>query len=460
MPIYRQSTELPYDVQTVFAWHKRPGALERLTPPFEDVEVLKRTGGIADGGTVTLSVKKAGMRVRWKLQHGPYEENRLFSDHQVQGPFAKWEHRHLFHPTEGGCRVEDEVDWEPPLGAIGQLMGGGAAERELRRLFDFRYTRLRTDLGRHAGTPPGSQGLSVAITGASGFMGSSLANFLETGGHRVIRMTRRRPAEGSPDVYWDYRRESIQLERIEGVDAVVHLAGEPLHGGRWDEAKKRAIRESRARGTRFLAESLALLRPKPRVLLSGSAIGIYGDRGNQQLVEESATGKGFLADVCRDWEAATKAASDAGIRTVHLRSGLVLSPAGGALPQMLLPFRMGAGGRLGRGRQFISWVDHDDAIGMIHHALVNDSIRGALNVTAPYPVTNATFTSTLGRVLGRPTLIPVPSLAIKAMFGEMGATLLLEGARVLPRKAEQTGFSFAFPGLEESLRYQLGRSAD
>ena len=176
-------------------------------------------------------------------------------------------------------------------------------------------------------------------------------------------------------------------------------------------------------------------------------------------MEESPTGKGFLADVCKDWEAATADASKAGIRTVHLRLGLVLSPSGGALPQMLLPFKMGAGGRLGRGRQFISWVDHDDALGMIHHAMVDESVHGAYNITSPFPVPNSTFTSTLGRVLGRPTLLPVPRLAIKAMFGEMGSTLLLQGARVLPRKAEQTGFTFDFPGLEESLRFQLGKPA-
>jgi len=458
MPTYKQSTELPFPTQTVFAWHMRPGALERLTPPFEDVRVVDRTGTIQDNGTVTLAVKKAGMRVRWKLRHAEFEQDRLFAEEQVSGPFGRWKHWHRFEPAgSAGCRVSDEVQWEPPLGAIGQMMAGGAAERELERLFAFRRARLSNDLTRHGSAPEGTGSLTVAITGASGFVGTALTAFLETGGHKVVRMVRRRPPEGSEDVYWDHRREVIDVERLDGVDAVVHLAGESLSDGRWDEAKKREIRDSRTRGTRFLAEALARVRPVPKVLVSASAIGYYGDRGNQRLVEGSSPGRGFLAEVCQDWEASTAPAARAHIRVVHLRSGLVLSAAGGALPQMLLPFKMGAGGRLGGGRQYTSWIDLDDLVGMIHHALVHENVTGALNATAPNAVTNATFTSTLGRVLHRPTVIPLPGLAIRALFGEKGRALLLEGARVLPDKAEKTGFSFLYPGLEESLRFQLGR---
>ena len=458
MPTYKHSVELPFSVQTVFAWHMRPGALERLTPSFEDVRVVDRVGTVRDNGTVTLAVKKAGMRVRWKLRHAEFEQDRLFAEEQVAGPFGRWKHWHRFEPTEsGGCRVEDEVHWEPPLGALGQMMGGGAAERELRRLFDFRHTRLRNDLTRHASAPEGTGPLTVAMTGASGFVGTALTAFLETGGHKVVRMVRRRPPEGSEDVYWDYKREVIDVERLDGVDAVVHLAGESLADGRWDDAKKRAIRDSRTLGTRFLAEALGRIRPVPKVLISASAIGYYGNRGNQRLVEGSSPGSGFLAQVCQDWEAATASAERARIRVVHLRSGLILSGAGGALPQMLLPFKMGAGGRLGGGKQYISWIDLDDMVGLIHHALVNPNVTGALNATAPNAVPNATFTTALGRVLHRPTVIPLPGLAIRALFGEKGRALLLEGARVLPDKAEKTGFSFLFPGLEESLRFQLGR---
>jgi uncharacterized protein (TIGR01777 family) len=451
MPTFKQAIELPHPVERVFSWHRRPGAFERLIPPFEDVRLIGRSGDLTNGGTVTLGVKKAGIRVRWHLRHTEFEEN---------GPFAAWEHRHRFTPTESGhCVLEEEVKWEPPLGALGELMGGGVAQRELRRLFDFRHARLANDLARHASAPAGSGPLTVAITGQSGLVGRALTSFLESGGHRVIRMVRRRPPEGSADVYWDYRREVIDLEGLAGADAVVHLAGEPLSEGRWDADKKRRIHESRSKGTRFLSDSLVRVRPRPRVLVSSSAVGFYGDRGNQRLVEGSPPGKGFLAEVCKDWEAATSSAEQAGIRVVHLRAGVVISGEGGALEPMLLPFKMGAGGRLGRGDQYISWIDHDDLVGLIHHALVHPSLGGPLNGTAPHAVTNGTFTGTLGRVLNRPTLIPVPSLAIKALFGEKGRALLLEGARVLPKKAEDSGFRFFFPGLEESLRFQLGRPA-
>jgi uncharacterized protein (TIGR01777 family) len=436
----------------------RPGAFDRLTPPYEDVRVVERTGGPQDEGTVTLSVKKAGMRLRWVLRHTDFEPDRLFTDEQVSGPFSRWVHRHRFLPAgDGRCLVEDEVEWEPPLGAIGELMGGGAAERELNRLFGFRHTRLRNDLARHASAPPDP--MTVAVTGASGLIGAALCAFLESGGHSVVRMVRRRPPEGSPDVYWDYRRGIIDLDSLEGVDAVVHLAGEPLATGRWDEAKKGAIRDSRVRGTRFLADALAVMRRRPGVLVSSSAVGYYGDRGDARLVEDSPPGKDFLARLCRDWEAATAPASKAGIRVVLLRAGLVISGAGGALEPMLLPFKMGAGGRLGGGGQYLSWVDHDDLIGMIHHALVRPEVQGALNGTAPHPVTNGTFTTTLGRVLNRPTVIPLPGLAIRALFGEKGRALLLQGARVLPDAAEKSGFTFDFPALEDSLRFQLGRPA-
>jgi hypothetical protein len=249
----------------------------------------------------------------------------------------------------------------------------------------------------------------------------------------------------------------VDARALEGVDAVVHLAGEPIFGLRWSEEKKGRILESRKAGTEFLARALAGLVRRPRVLVSGSAVGFYGDRGAEVLTEESTPGNGFLSKVCRAWEAATEPAERAGIRVVRLRTGMVLSATGGALGTMLLPFKMGVGGRLGSGRQYVSWIDLDDQVGLIYHALRTGQVRGALNATAPHPVTNASFTDTLGRVLGRPTLIPVPALGVKGLFGEMGEALLLHGARVLPRKAEATGFEFRYPGLEDSLRFQLGR---
>ncbi len=297
----------------------------------------------------------------------------------------------------------------------------------------------------------------VAVTGSTGLVGEPLVRALRQAGYRVVRVSRR--ANGQPGwVRWDPRRGVLDGSRLEGLHAVVHLAGEPIAGLRWTSAKKREILESREAGTLLLSRALASLRKRPTVLLSASAVGYYGDRGSERLSESSGPGDGFLADVCRKWEASTYPVSALGIRTVHLRSGHVLSPAGGLLGAILLPFRLGLGGRLGSGRQYMSWIDLDDAIGMILHALTDAGLRGPLNVTAPNPVPNAAFTDVLGRVVGRPTLIPAPSLAIRAVLGEMGEELLLAGQRVLPERALRTGYQFRFPDLEDALRHQLGLS--
>ena len=210
-------------------------------------------------------------------------------------------------------------------------------------------------------------------------------------------------------------------------------------------------------GTELLARTVSRLSSKPKVMISASAVGFYGDRGNELLTEGSKSGKGFLAGVCQQWEEATRQAERSGIRVVHLRTGMVLSPGGGALGTMLLPFKVGIGGRLGSGKQYVSWIDADDLLGLIYHSICEESVQGPLNATAPYPVPNATFADVLGRVLHRPTVIPVPGLAIRALFGEMGRELLLNGQRALPKKAEKTGYDFLCQGVEESLRFQLGR---
>jgi uncharacterized protein (TIGR01777 family) len=359
----------------------------------------------------------------------------------------------------GGTVVEDQVDLEPPLGPAGSALGPAFLKGELERLFRFRHRRLFTDLARHAEHAERPR-LTVVITGASGLIGQNLQHFLTTGGHRVIRLVRdsRQIEDGA--VYWNPSTGEIDGAGLEGADAVVHLAGEAIAPGRWTDDRKRAILASRIRGTELIAKTLASLESGPKVLVSASAVGFYGDRGMDRLDEGATSGKGFLAEVCRAWEGATVAAERAGIRVVHLRTGVVLSPAGGALGQLLLPFKMGVGGRLGSGRQYMSWIDLDDHVGLIHHALFSEGLRGAINATAPNPVTNATFSAALGRALNRPTVIPVPALAVKAAFGQLGTEALLWGQRVLPKKATDSGFTFFYEGVEDSLRFQLGREAE
>jgi hypothetical protein len=301
--------------------------------------------------------------------------------------------------------------------------------------------------------------MKVAITGATGLVGSALVPFLRGGGHEVVPL-RRASASGGGDVpSWDARTGALSTGVGDGLDAVVHLAGENIAGGRWTAARKARIRDSRVDGTRRLAEALAALPQPPQTLVAASAIGFYGDRGDEVVDESSAPGDGFLPDVCQEWEAAADPAREAGIRVVHLRIGIVLTPAGGALGQMLFPFRMGVGGVIGSGRQYMSWVALDDVLGGVLHALRTGELAGAVNLVAPHPATNAEFTKTLGRVLRRPTIFPMPAFGARLAFGEMADALLLASTRVEPARLIGSGFRFGYPGLEDALRHVLGRAA-
>lgn len=296
--------------------------------------------------------------------------------------------------------------------------------------------------------------MKVLISGSSGMAGSALGSLLSAAGHEVLGLSRR--SGGSSTVHWDPEAGQIDAAALEGVDAAVHLAGESITG-RWTAAKKRRIMDSRAQGTRLLAETLAGLKRPPRVLVSASAVGYYGDRGAETLTEESGPGALFLSEVCKTWEDAASPAEAKGIRVANLRFGIILSPAGGALPRLLLPFRLGLGGRVGSGEQYMSWIALDDAAGAIYHSLTTESVVGPANATSPNPVTNREFTRTLGRVLRRPTLFPLPAFAARALFGQMADELLLASARVMPERLLASGYEFRYPQLEDALRHVLGR---
>lgn len=300
--------------------------------------------------------------------------------------------------------------------------------------------------------------MKVLVTGASGLVGSALVPLLTAGGHTVARLVRSPPRPSVAEVQWNPETGIREIASLEGMDAVVHLAGENIAGGRWTAERKARIRDSRVTGTRTLCETLARLARPPKVLVSASAIGYYGDRGGEVLRETSAPGLGFLPEVCRAWEEATEPAAQKGIRVVLLRIGVVLSPAGGALAKMLFPFKLGAGGIIGSGQQYMSWIGLDDIIGAIHHALMTDALQGPVNVVAPHPVTNRDFTKTLGRVLGRPTLFPMPAFAARLAFGEMADALLLASTRVEPARLMAANYAFRHPDLEGALRHLLGKA--
>ncbi len=301
--------------------------------------------------------------------------------------------------------------------------------------------------------------MDVAISGSHGLIGSALATALTAGGHRVIRLVRDDTAVGDV-VTWDPRAGSIDATALEGVDAVVHLAGEGIGERRWTPEQKTRILESRTAGTSLLAGALAGLAWRPSVFVSASAVGYYGSRGDEVLDEESAPGEGFLSDVCRQWEAAAAPAVEAGIRTVVLRSGVVLSPAGGALARMLLPFRMGLGGRQGSGRQWMPWISLVDEVGAIIHALEHAELSGPVNAVAPNPVRNAELAHTLASVLRRPAILPTPLLPLKLRFGsELVEEMLIASVRVVPKRLQESGYHFAHPMLEGALRAELGKQS-
>lgn len=457
MSNFEHRTRLAHSADYAFDWHERPGAFARLVPPWQRIRVLSQEGGIRDGARVVFQLRKMGVWITWEARHSCYERGRQFVDEQVRGPFSRWRHTHSFRldPSDAGrSELIDHVEYALPARGLGQALLGSSTRRDLERVFVWRHQRTARDLARHAPFE-GKPKLRIAIGGASGLLGHQLSAFLGGGGHTVVPLVRgRNPANGG-GISWNPESGQIDARALEGMDAVVHLGGVSI-AKRFTAAHKSAVMKSRVESTTFLARTLAQLQRPPRVFIVASAIGFYGNRGDEWLDERSAPGAGFLPDVCIAWERSADAARTAGIRVVHIRIGIVLSAAGGALASMLPPFRAGVGGQVGNGRQYMSWVALDDVIGAIHHSLMNEAVVGPVNLTGPQPVSNAEFTSALGRALRRPTIIPLPALAVKTLLGEMGEALLLNGCRVAPRVLNETGFRFQSPTIDDALRWELG----
>lgn len=460
---------LPASADDAFAWHERPGAFERLNPPWDPARVLRRVGGIRPWGELVLSVKALGpIRVRWVASHRDYREGRLFRDVQTRGPFAAFDHQHIFEPVHAGaCVMHEHIEVAAPGGAIGDRFLGGSIERTLARVFAFRHRTLRGDLGAHAETPPGVA-RDVAVTGASGMVGRALCAFLSTGGWQVERLVRAgRAARPDADLdQWPARQWDPASGAVAWGDrppgAVVHLAGAGVADRRWTRAYRALIRSSRVDATRALCEGLAGLPAarRPEVLVCASAIGFYDKTlGDRALDESSPSGDGFLAEVCRAWEDSTTPAREAGIRVVNLRLGVVLSPAGGALRALLPLARAGLLGPMGTGRQWMSWIGLDDALRAILRALWDARLRGPVNAVAPEPVRQAECARALGRALGRPAVVPAPAWALRAALGEFADAELLAGCRVVPGVLANVGHRFRQRHLDDALRHMLGVSA-
>ena len=469
MPNLSYSVGVPAPASALFDWHERPGAFRRLSPPWQSV-TLERSDGIHNGDRAVIRLGVGPASILWVAEHRAYSDACRrgvgacqFQDIQVRGPFGSWSHLHRMEP-EGpdASRLHDEITYTLPFAPVSSVVGGWVAEGQLDRMFAYRHRVTSEDLRRHQAA--GLEPMTVAISGSSGMIGEALAAFLTTGGHRVVRLVRSRRAVGEwtrgPQeraVYWNVEAGVVDTDALarEAPDAVVHLAGEPVYALRYTTEKKRAIWESRTKGTQLLSRALAALPVPPRVLVSASASGIYGDRGAEAVDESSALGDGFLADVCKAWEASTAEAEAAGIRTVHARIGLVLSPAGGLLGKLAPAARLGLGGWPGDGSSYWAWIGLDDTVYALHH-LLNSELSGPVDLSAPTPRTARDVVTRLGDVLGRPTLGRAPARLLRAVGGEAADEIVLKSTRMLPRRLLADGFAFSYPDLDDALGHVLG----
>ena len=357
--------------------------------------------------------------------------------------------------ADGLSELEDLIQYRLPFGWLGNVFGARPIQKKLERLFRYRHHITYHDLARQS-LMRGYVPMKILVTGATGLVGRELTNSLTSAGHEVLRLTRQNPTEVN-DIPWNPVTKYIPKARLENLDAVIHLAGENIAQSRWTPAFKEKMRFSRIEGTKLLCETLAQLQAPPKIFIGASAIGYYGNRGTEILTETSSPGTGFLADLCRDWETSVETLRPLNTRIVQVRIGVVLSLRGGALAKMLTPFSLGAGGIVGDGKQYWSWVAIDDVVGAIEHCLTHSEISGPVNVVAPNPSTNFDFTKTLGSVLHRPTIFPLPAFAARLMLGEMADDLLLSSTRVIPSRLQETGYQFRCPTLELALQHVLGK---
>ena len=459
---FERQSPMPASAADLYAWHIRPGAFARLAPPWQRFEVVGGAPEIVDGSRVVLRMTKGPLRIRWVAEHRNVTPGRGFRDVQVRGPFALWEHDHLFEPAADGSSVlRDRIRFRPPAGALGRLLMEAHLRRDLESTFRYRHATTAADLELHARFADRPR-LRVAVTGAGGLLGRALTGLLTTGGHEVVRLARpvASGAAAAPGTaLWDTERGLLDPKGLRPIDALVHLAGESIAAGRWTARRKRSIRDSRVRGTANLIASLGKLEQPPRVLVNASAVGIYGDRGDAEIDETAGAGEGFLANVCTAWEEAAMAGRELGMRVALARLGVVLSPAGGLLARLLPPFRLGLGGRLGDGGQRMSWISIDDAAGAVLHLLMRDDLEGPFNLTAPDSPTNRELTVTLARLLRRPALLPLPAFAARAAFGEMADELMLGGVAARPARLLDDGYGFRHATPEAALRHLLGLGA-
>lgn len=449
--LYRSRYSVP--VETLFGWHEKPAALERLNIPWAPYEVVQSSRSILNGSTVELRLPVLGpIRTTMKVMHEGYEKGVQFQDREIKGPFRSWLHTHRFSSESPTSSIlEDTISYSLPAIVPDFGLATRHVEAELNRTFWYRHQILSRELEVD---PLPQRSLSIAITGSSGLIGQSLIPSLSTRGHRVIRILRQ--PQPITHALWNPATGELQTEPLEGIDALVHLAGENIAKGLWTTQRKELIRSSRVDGTKRLVDALGKMKNPPKTLVMASAIGLYGAQRKEPVDETTDRGDGFLADIVEAWEAAARPALDAGMRVVFLRFGVVLSARGGVLSLMMPAFKSGVGGPLGSGQQWMNWLSIEDVIRLIHTALSDPSYEGAYNAVAPAPVTNEQFTKEMGKLLKRPTIFRVPAPLLRTALGQMAEELMLANTNVIPRRLQERGFRFTDPTLETCLRLQLG----
>ena len=461
MPTYEHTATFDAPVDAVWAWYDNPGAFRRIMPEWEGIQPIE-AGALVDGATTRFRVKLGPLRPMWIARHYDVKSGEVFNDVMEKGPFGAWDHEHRFvELDEGSSQIRDTVKWRLPVHPLTFWTAPFTVKGRMNQMFAYRTIRVQNDLKRIAmfAHLPRQR---VLVTGSTGLIGMQLCAFLSAAGHEITRLVRPAtvlPPDAANDavIKWNDQTGEILEGDLNGFDTVIHLAGAGIGDKRWNAKRKTLIKESRTIPTRHLAEHLANLSEPPNVFLCGSATGYYGNRGDETLDETSTAGDNFLAETCKEWEAAASPAVDAGIRTVWMRTGIVTTPAGGALQKLMLPALLGAGGPAGGGRQYYSWISMDDQIYATHHLMMTDTCEGVYNLTSPEPVTQKQYAKTLGRVVRRPAFAPAPGFVLRLMLGEMAQALVLDGQRVQPKRLLESGYEFEHAGLESCLRQCLGR---
>ncbi|MGB1689161.1 MAG: TIGR01777 family oxidoreductase, partial [Candidatus Poseidoniaceae archaeon] len=452
MPLFVHKAKFDANKKQIWDWYNSDGAFRRIMPEWEGIQPIN-AGRLVDGDETIFKVKMGPIRQKWVARHHSVVPGESFADRMIKGPFGAWNHHHEFESNSGQMTsVIDNVEYKLPLHIFTGWSAGFTVLPRMKQMFEFRSVRVANDLKQIQATDKLPR-QKILVSGSTGMIGLQLCAFLEAAGHdvhRLLRPTTKLPSDvdSAKVVRWDDLSGEILEGDMNGFDSIIHLAGAGIGDKRWSKKRLKLIRDSRIIPTENLAKIVSGLENPPKKMLCSSAIGFYGNRGTEVLDENSNAGDDMLSVLCKDWEGASSAAKDAGINVIHLRTGIVMSPLGGALAKLLLPAKMGAGGPVGGGKQMQSWISLDDEIYAIHHLMMKEDSEGAYNLTAPNPVSQKQFAKTLGKVLRRPAFAPLPGFVIKMLFGQMGKKLVLEGQDVRPNRLLESGYEFTHSELE------------